>query len=271
MRSGQASKSAARSPVSSRSKEATARDRIRRTLEGDGCESVAICLLNRCTNPALKQRVAALVAGRFPGAGVTCSSDVTCEFREYERASTTALAACVQPGIDRYLKDFERALGARSFTGRFSLMQSNGGRLPASGLAGNATTALFSEPAAGVMGAIRQAERSGYRDLITFDMGGTSTDVCLVRDGAPVLTSDAEIDGLPIRTPVLDIVTVGAGATPCLTPACGATGQPACPLLDAGECEGPLLIGDETSTAYVPPGWRARIDAHHNAILVRRA
>ena len=90
-------------------------------------------------------------------------------------------------------------------------MQSNGGRLPASGMAGNAITALFSGPAAGVMGAIRQAVRSGYRDLITFDMGGTSTDVCLVRDGVPVLTSDAEIDGLPIRTPVLDIVTVGAG------------------------------------------------------------
>ena len=71
--------------------------------------------------------------------------------------------------------------------------------------------AAFSGPAAGVMGAIRQSERSGYRNLITFDMGGTSTDVCLVRDGVPVLTSDAEFDGLPIRTPVLDIVTVGAG------------------------------------------------------------
>ncbi len=191
--------------------EAAARDRIRRALEGDGCESVAICLLNSYANPAHERRVAALVAERFPGAGVTCSCDVTREFREYERASTTALAAYVQPVIDRYLKDFERALDARSFTGRFSLMQSNGGRLPASGMAGNAITALFSGPAAGVTGAIRQAEHSGHRDLITFDMGGTSTDVCLVRDGVPVLTSDAEIDGLPIRTPVLDIVTVGAG------------------------------------------------------------
>ena len=136
---------------------------------------------------------------------------MTREFREYERASTTALAAYVQPVIDRYLKEFEREFDARSFTGRFSLMQSNGGRLPASGMAENAITSLFSGPAAGVMGAIRQSERSGYSNLITFDMGGTSTDVCLVRDGVPVLTSDAEIDGLPIRTPVLDIVTVGAG------------------------------------------------------------
>ena len=191
--------------------EAAAEDRIRRALEGADYESIAICFLNSYANPVHERRVAALIAERFPGIGVTCSCDVTREFREYERASTTCLAAYVQPVIDRYLKEFERELGVRSFAGRFSLMQSNGGRLPASGMADNAITALFSGPAAGVMGAIRQAERSGYRDLITFDMGGTSTDVCLVRDGIPVLTSDAEIDGLPIRTPVLDIVTVGAG------------------------------------------------------------
>ena len=191
--------------------EATVEDHIRRALEGAGYESIAICLLNSYANPVHERRVAEIISKRFPGIGVTCSCDVTREFREYERASTTALAAYVQPVIDRYLKEFERELDARSFTGRFSLMQSNGGRLPASGMAENAITSLFSGPAAGVMGAIRQSERSGYRNLITFDMGGTSTDVCLVRDGVPILTSDAEIDGLPIRTPVLDIVTVGAG------------------------------------------------------------
>ena len=191
--------------------EAAAADRIRRALEGGAYESVAICFLNSYANPAHERRVAAIIAGRFPGIGVTCSCDVTREFREYERASTTVLAAYVQPVVNRYLSEFQRELDARSFGGRFSLMQSNGGRLPASGMADNAITALFSGPAAGVMGAIRQAERSGYRDLVTFDMGGTSTDVCLVRDGVPTLTTDAEIDGLPIRTPVLDIVTVGAG------------------------------------------------------------
>ena len=191
--------------------EAAAEDRIRRALEGADYESVAICFLNSYANPHHERRVAELIGARFPGIAVTCSCDVTREFREYERASTTVLAAYVQPVVDRYLTAFERELGARSFTGRFSLMQSNGGRLPASGMADNAITALFSGPAAGVMGAVRQAERSGYRDLVTFDMGGTSTDVCLVRDGVPTLTSDAEIDGLPIRTSVLDIVTVGAG------------------------------------------------------------
>ena len=191
--------------------EAAARHRIAQALQGGGYESVAICFLNSYANPAHERRVATMVAERFPAVGITCSSDVTREFREYERASTTTLAAYVQPVIDRYLGEFERALDERGFAGRFSLMQSNGGRLPASGMAGNAITSLYSGPAAGVMGAIRQAGRSGYRDLITFDMGGTSTDVCLVQGGTPVLTSDAEIDGLPIRIPVLDIVTVGAG------------------------------------------------------------
>ena len=191
--------------------EATARHRIGQALQGGDFESVAICFLNSYANPAHERRVAEMVAERFPGIGITCSCDVTREFREYERASTTVLAAYVQPVIDRYLGEFERALDARGFAGHFSLMQSNGGRLPARGMAGNAITSLYSGPAAGVMGAIRQAGRSGYRDLITFDMGGTSTDVCLVQGGTPVLTSDAEIDGLPIRIPVLDIVTVGAG------------------------------------------------------------
>jgi N-methylhydantoinase A len=142
---------------------------------------------------------------------VTCSSDVTREFREYERASTVSLAPTFQPVIDGYLSRFTSVLNARGFTGRFSVMQSNGGRLPADGMSRNAITALFSGPAAGVIGAVRQAGQSGFSDLITFDMGGTSTDVCLVSNGAPALSTETEVDGLPIRTPVLDIVSVGAG------------------------------------------------------------
>lgn len=90
-------------------------------------------------------------------------------------------------------------------------MQSNGGRLPATAMRHTAITALFSGPAAGVVGAIRQAGRSGRRNLITFDMGGTSTDVSLVVDGEPTIAPETEVDGLPVRTPVLDIVSVGAG------------------------------------------------------------
>ncbi|MGY9055860.1 MAG: hydantoinase/oxoprolinase family protein [Alphaproteobacteria bacterium] len=174
-------------------------------------DAIAICLLNSYANDAHERRVTALIQAAMPDMFVTGSADVIREFREYERASTTTLAAFVQPVIDRYLSRIEEKLEAGKFGGRFTVMQSNGGRLPAAGMRRNAITALFSGPAAGVVGAVRQVERSGYKDLITFDMGGTSTDVCLVDGGQPATTTDTEIDGLPIRTPVLDIVSVGSG------------------------------------------------------------
>ena len=141
----------------------------------------------------------------------TCSSETAPEFREYERTSTTVIAAYVQPVISEYLERFERHLASRGFSGSFSLMQSNGGRLPSTGMRRNPVTALFSGPAAGVMGAVRQSVQSGFASLITFDMGGTSTDVCLIHDGEPELTGQSAIDGLPVRTPLFDIVSVGAG------------------------------------------------------------
>ena len=117
----------------------------------------------------------------------------------------------MQPVISEYLERFERHLASRGFSGSFSLMQSNGGRLPSTGMRRNPVTALFSGPAAGVMGAVRQSVQSGFTSLITFDMGGTSTDVCLIQDGEPELTGQSAIDGLPVRTPLFDIVSVGAG------------------------------------------------------------
>jgi N-methylhydantoinase A len=180
-------------------------------LKAGGYRAVAICLLNAYANPVHEKRLAALLADALPGVLVTSSHQVAREFREFERASTTLLSAYVQPVIDGYLQRFESKLAEAGFTGRFTVMQSNGGRLPAEAMRQSAITALYSGPAAGVVGATRQAARSGFDDLITFDMGGTSTDVCLVQDGRPSLASESEIDGLPIRTPVLDIVSVGAG------------------------------------------------------------
>ncbi|ANK82228.1 MAG: hydantoinase [Rhizobiales bacterium NRL2] len=191
--------------------EATMERIAERMAEDDGYGAVAICLLNAYVDPAHEQQLADAIRARFQQLKVTCSSDVCREFREYERASTTALAAYVQPVIDAYLGRFSEALAARGHRGRFSVMQSNGGRLPAAGMAKSAITALFSGPAAGVVGAARQAGRSGIGNIITFDMGGTSTDVCLVRDGQPDLAPSTEIDGLPVKTPVIDIATVGAG------------------------------------------------------------
>ncbi len=180
-------------------------------LTAGGYQAVAVCLLNAYINPAHERRVAEIISRNLPDLLITLSSDIACEFREYERASTTVIAAHVQPVVVRYLERFENYLAKHGFRGRFSIMQSNGGRLPGAGVRRNPVSALFSGPAAGVMGAIRQAALSGYRNLITFDMGGTSTDVCLVKDGHPDLTSQTMIDGLPVRTPLFDIVSVGAG------------------------------------------------------------
>lgn len=190
--------------------EAVGRDLVPKLAEGR-FEAVAICLLNAYANPAHERALRDVLAARLPDLHVTLSSDVTREFREYERASTTTLSAYVQPVIDRYIARFSDRLSDSGFAGRFSVMQSNGGRLPAEGMRGAAINALLSGPAAGVMGAVRQAGRSGFRNLITLDIGGTSTDVCVVTDGRPQLTQDFSLDGLPIRVPLLDINTVGAG------------------------------------------------------------
>jgi len=180
-------------------------------LRDGGYQAVAICLLNAYINPAHELALRDLIQQRLPDLFVAISSDITREFREYERACTTSLSAYVQPVMDRYITRFMERLEAAGFKGRFSVMQSNGGKLPASAMRANAITALLSGPAAGVMGAARQVARSGYRNLITLDMGGTSTDVCVVVDGKPQLTNEFSLDGLPVRIPILDINTVGAG------------------------------------------------------------
>ncbi len=180
-------------------------------LSVGGYAAIAVCLLNAYANPEHEEALRDLLARHLPAVLVTLSSEVTREFREFERASTTTLSAYVQPVIDRYIGRFGARLAENGFAGRFSVMQSNGGRLPAENMRRNAIMALLSGPAAGVVGAARQAGRSGVENLITLDMGGTSTDVCLVEDGTPGITNEFLIDNLPIRTPVLDINTVGAG------------------------------------------------------------
>ena len=191
--------------------EARLRAELIPALAAGGYQAVAVCLLSAYAAPMHEARVKALIQEVLPQLRVTCSHEVAREFREFERATTTVLSAYVQPVIDGYLERFEATLAKAGFTGGFSVMQSNGGRLPSAAMRRNSISALYSGPAAGVIGAIRQAARSNRSNLITFDMGGTSTDVCLVVDGAPSVSPETEVDGLPIRTPVLDIVTVGAG------------------------------------------------------------
>ncbi|MEM6496958.1 MAG: hydantoinase/oxoprolinase family protein, partial [Pseudomonadota bacterium] len=191
--------------------EARTREALAELLRSEDYDAVAVCLLHSYANPEHERTISAIIRELAPELPVTCSSDVSPEFREYERATTTTLAAYVQPVISGYLDRLVAKLGDGNFDGRFSIMQSNGGRMPATAMGRNAIAALFSGPAAGVVGAIGTAARSGIKDIITFDMGGTSTDVALIAGGQPHLAPQTVIDGLPVRTPVIDIATVGAG------------------------------------------------------------
>jgi N-methylhydantoinase A/oxoprolinase/acetone carboxylase beta subunit len=166
-------------------------------------QSVAICLLHSYQNPTNEQSVARALARK--GRYVSASFEVSPEFREYERASTTAVNAYVGPLMETYLKELARA---RRF--QMAIMQSNGGFLSARGAARHAVRTVFSGPAGGVVGAVETARRGGFHRVLGFDMGGTSTDVSLA-DGAPRETTGTIIDGCPVRVPMLDIHTVGAG------------------------------------------------------------
>ena len=184
---------------------------VKDILEQENFDSVAICFLHSYLNPIHERALSDIISALYPEMPITCSCDVAREFREYERASTTTLAAYVQPVVAGYINRFSEELARRGFQGKFSIMQSNGGRMPAAAITKNAITALFSGPAAGVVGAIRGKGSTPYTDIITLDMGGTSTDVALVSSDQAELTPMTMIDGLPVKTPVVDIVTVGAG------------------------------------------------------------
>ena len=184
---------------------------VKDILEQENFDSVAICFLHSYLNPIHERAMSDIISAFYPEMPITCSCDVAREFREYERASTTTLAAYVQPVVASYINRFSEELARKGFQGKFSIMQSNGGRMPAAAITKNAITALFSGPAAGVVGAIRGKGSTPYTDIITLDMGGTSTDVALVSNDQAELTPMTMIDGLPVKTPVVDIVTVGAG------------------------------------------------------------
>jgi len=175
---------------------------LRLRLERAGVESVAICCLHAYRNPAHERQIARGLGKRF---FLSVSSEISPEFREYERASTTALNAYVGPLMSRYLEAL-----ARRAPGRLWVMQSNGGVLTAAEAGRLAVRTLLSGPAGGVRGASGAARASGLRRIIGFDMGGTSTDVSLC-DGEPRETVEAMLGGFPIRVPMLEIHTVGAG------------------------------------------------------------
>ena len=174
-------------------------------------ESLAICFLYSFLDPAHERRAAELVQAHRPGLYLALSSDVSPEFREYERLSTTVLNAYLGPLIGRYVRRFADRVRELGVAGAPYINQSNGGIISVAEAAARPVRTLLSGPAAGVMGAAWVARQAGIDSIITFDMGGTSTDVARVEGGVPRIAAERTIDGYPVRIPALEIESVGAG------------------------------------------------------------
>jgi N-methylhydantoinase A len=169
-------------------------------------ESVAVCLLHSYANPEHEQQIAQAIRDKLPGVHLTLSHELLPELREYERAATCAANAVVGPAMSRYLTRLDRELGGH----RLRIMGSGGGTLPVGFVCDRPIETVTSGPAGGAIGAWAMARAVGIDRVIGFDMGGTSTDVTLI-DGGPTRTTHTTIAGLPIRLPMIDIHTVGAG------------------------------------------------------------
>ena len=169
-----------------------------------GVEAVAVSFLFSFVFPDHERWVANRLRER--GFFVTASHELIPEFREYERTSTTVINAYVSPILHRYLSELEKHVGSSDFY----ILQSNGGRLSVPQAKGQGVRSILSGPAGGVVGAKHVAKLAGFDHSITFDMGGTSTDVSLIK-GSIQITTEAKVGGLPIRVPVIDIHTVGSG------------------------------------------------------------
>ncbi len=182
-----------------------------RALVDQGVRCIGVCLLHSYAAAEHEERVGALIAEHFPDVFVSLSSKVLPEYREYERAMTTLIDVMVKPYCKTYLQRAGDAVAEKAGDIPFLIMQSNGGVVRHSTAAEKPVTMLLSGPAGGVLGAVHLARLAGYENILTLDVGGTSTDMSLVTDLKPQMTSYSMIEHYPVKTPMLDIVTVGTG------------------------------------------------------------
>ena len=184
---------------------------VDRLMEQERPEALAVCLLHAYRSATHETRIRDIIAARYPDLPVVLSAEVLPTFREYERASTTAMAAYLVPLVGRYLERLERHLTTGAPACNLFVMQSSGGVLPSKVSRARGVEMLNSGPAAGVIGAVRMAEVIGDRNVITLDVGGTSSDICLISGGTAGMTTETAVDGLPVGLPGIDIANVGAG------------------------------------------------------------
>jgi len=184
-----------------------------RFLADRGVASIGVCLLHSYADARHEQLLEQVIRREHPAAVVSLSSRVLPEYREYERAMTTLVDAAVKPIVAEYVSRIEQRLGelepGRSIP--FSVMRSNGGVLSAAEVVGQPISTVLSGPAAGVLGAAAIAGRAGFGSIVTCDGGGTSTDVAVILDGRPSVTTDATVGDYPVRVPMVDVATVGSG------------------------------------------------------------
>ncbi len=187
------------------------REAARMLVEEQGIETIAIAYLFSFRDPRHEQRTAEIVREMYPDVKVSVSSDITREQREYERTSTTVLDAYIRPIFERYIDRLETELRERAFAGRFNIMRSGGGAMTAGAAKLSPTQTVLSGPAGGVVGGAFIAEVLKRPDLVTFDVGGTSLDVCVIEQTVPQITHEAELENHPLLVPCYDIRTIGAG------------------------------------------------------------
>ena len=181
-------------------------------LKEAGCEAVVIHFLHSYANPSHERRAEEIVRARWPEAEVTAGSAILSEFREYERGTTAAVNATVQPVLRRYLKRLTDRLEEGGYRRTLLVMQGNGGTISAERAADQAVNTVMSGPASGVMAAAYTARAAGFANVLTYDMGGTSSDVGLIIDGIPSIHSELDLEyGMPIHVPMVDVHTIGAG------------------------------------------------------------
>ena len=185
---------------------------VARWFRENGIDSIGVSFIHAYANPEHEQRMRAVLEREHPGAHVSISSEVLPEYREYERTVTTLVDAFVKSRVAAYVGAIQSRLDAELGAGvPFYVMKSNGGVISAREVAAQPITTILSGPAAGALGASLLAKAAGVDRVLTADAGGTSTDVCLVEHGEPGLTTDGAVGRFPVKVPMIDIVTVGAG------------------------------------------------------------
>jgi N-methylhydantoinase A len=180
-------------------------------LREEAVEAVTVCLMNAYVNPAHEKRIAEIVAQELPGVPVSISSDILPEMQEYERALTTVANSAVRPTVARYVGNLDRQLKDWGSAAKLHLLRSDGGLMTAEKSAEAPVNLLMSGPAGGVAGALFVAKNAGFPNVLTLDMGGTSTDVALIEGNEPRLRRETSVGHLTVRASSLDVKTVGAG------------------------------------------------------------